>query len=346
MDNRETNYTDEISLKELILNLIDYKRLIIVITIVSVLLGMLYAFVIKDELYEASVDGTILISESATSKYGTFVFPSTLKSDYLNVLLSEEVLSKVKTKLELSYSTDELKKKVNISTSDDSSNFSISIRDNDKQYSKVILNELTSTFVNSLNMKYKKLAVDMFERDYFVQIRSLNEQVDKKTIEISELHNQLSQISPVITLKKLVSSDPSLLIKIANDKGVSVENLSEEMMLEEIENPNYTMLEETLIRTETELIGLQTSIEQNQKLLDELKEEKAAITEYYTNGTVDSLDEGSLEFMKSRINISSYLSVSENPVEPNKIMIILISLILGLMVGVFVAFFRGYWKNN
>ena len=346
MDNRETNYTDEISLKELILNLIDYKRLIIVITLVSVLLGMLYAFVIKDELYEASVDGTILISESATSKYGTFTFPSTLKEDYLDVIKSEEVLSNVKLKLDLKISTEQLRNKISISTTDDSSNFTISVKDSDHQFAKVILNELTEAYINSINMKYKHLAVDTFERDYFVQIRSITELIDKKTIEIEGLQKQLSEISPVITLKKLVSSDSSLLLKIAEEKGRAIEDLSDEMMLEEIENPNYITLEQTLINAQTDLTSLQTSMEQNQKLLDELKEEKEAIEEYYSNGTVETLDEGSLEFMKSRINMSSYFGTSENPVEPNKMLIVAISGFLGVMLGLFVAFFKGYWKNN
>jgi len=346
MDNRETNYTDEISLKELILNLIAYKRLIIVITIVSVLLGGVYAFLIKDEVFEVTIEGTILISETATSKYGTFTFPSTLKEDYLNVILSEEVLSKVKLKLELPISTDQLRKKISINTSDDSSNFIISVKDSDQQHAKAILNELSEIYINSINMKYKHLAVDTFERDYFVQIRSITELINKKSAEIEGLQKQLSQISPVITLKKLVSSDPSLLVKIAEEKGLAVEDLSDDMMLEQIENPNYITLEQTLINAQTDLTSLQTSMEQNQKLLDELKEEKEAIEEYYSNGTVETLDEGSLEFMKSRINMSSYLGGSDNPVEPNKMLILAISGVLGVMLGVFVAFFKGYWKNN
>ena len=346
MDNRVTNYTDEISLKELILNLIEYKRLIIVITLISVFLGGIYAFVIKDEIFEATIEGTILISETATSKYGTFTFPSTLKEDYLNVIKSEEVLSKVKLKLDLQISTEQLRNKISINTIEDSSNFVISVKDNDPQFAKVILNELSEAYINSINMKYKHLAVDTFERDYFVQIRSISELINKKSAEIEGLQKQLSQILPVITLKKLVSSDPSLLVKIAEEKGLSVEDLSDDMMLEQIENPNYITLEQTLINAQTDLTSLQTSMEQNQKLLDELKEEKEAIEEYYSSGTVETLDEGSLEFMKSRINMSSYLGGSDNPVEPNKLLILLISGVLGVMLGVFVAFFKGYWKNN
>lgn len=337
---------DEISLKELIMHLIDYKQIIAVITVIALVLGGVYAFVLADEVYGASVEGTIIITETASSKYGTFNFPSTFKQDFLGVVESEEVLNKVIKNLELDFSTQVLKDKITVASEKDSSNFKISVKDENKESAIKLLNEISKVYVDAINMKYKKLAVDLFERDYYVQIRTLGEEVEKQEVAITGYREQLKTIQPTITLKKLVTSDPELAAKLAKDSGTSIESLSEAVMLEQISNPNYELLEDTIIKAESILVDLQTSMEQNQKLYEELLEEKAAISSYYATGDIETLNDGSLEFMKSRISISSYVSASDNPVAPRKSLILAISAVMGLMIGVFAAFFKAYWKNN
>lgn len=344
MENRYIE--DEISLKELILNLIEYKKLIALITVVAIVLGGLYAFVLSDEIYEVSTEGTMMISETASSKYGTFTFPSTFKGDFLGVITSEEVLSKVITTLGLEYSTETLSKKITVNSEEDSSNFEIVVQDTDRELASSILKTINEAYINAINMKYKKLAVDLFERDYYVTIRSLEESIVKQEANLDGYRAQLETIPQVITLKKLLTSDPSLAAQIARDRGVSIESLTDEMMLEEIQNPNYSSLEQTIIGAESSLNNSVISLKQNTELYEELKAEKTAIEAYYNDGKTDTLNGGSLEFMRSRISISPYFSAPETPVAPRKALILAISGVLGVMMGVFVAFFMAYWKNS
>lgn len=343
----ENKYVEEeISLKELIMHLIEHKRIIVLITAIAIILGGLYAFLIADKVYEASIDGTIIISESASTKYGVFVFPSIFKDDYLNVITTEEVLKKVIKNLDLELTTQSLRNKLTVVSQKDSSTFVVSIKDSSSERATDILNEISIVFKHALNMKYKKLAVESFERDYFVQIKSIDEMLEKQAATLKGYKAQLEMIQPTITLKKLVTTDPSLAAQIARDRGLSIESLSDEMMLEEISNPNYEQLEDMVIKTESAIIDLQTSLDQKSKLYEELLSERADINTYYANGGNEPSDNGALEFMTSRITISPYVTASEDPIAPRKSLILAISMVLGLMIGVFVAFFKAYWHNN
>lgn len=335
---------EEISLKELIMHLIHYKRIIAIITVLAVVLGGIYAFFIADEVYEASVDGTIIISETATSKYGTFVFPSLHKEDYLNVITSEEVLTKVVNNLNLEMSTQALRQKIEISSQKDSSSFIINVKNGSSESASELLSEISSVYKDVINLKYKNMALDMFERDYFVQIRSIEELIINQEETIVGFKKQLESIEPIITLKKLVTSDPTLAAEIARNRGISIESLSDEMMIEEISNPNYEVLEESIFKAESALIESKSDLEQFTKLFNELSTEKASMQ---TSGNeTGSVGNNSLEFMKSRISISSYVSAPDNPVAPRKSLILAISMVLGLIVGIFIALFKAYWHNN
>lgn len=343
----ENNYADnEISLKELIVVLIKDRMTILWITLAMVILSGVYVFLVAEESYESSIEGTIAISETATSKYGIYTFPSVNKMDYLNVAKSDEVIKKVIANLNLQMSASSLESKITIKTEPESSSFEFVVRANDKSLSERIVKELAQVYMEALNMKYKKFAVESFLRDYYVNVRTLSESIEKQEKSLEGLKKQLNQISPTITLQKLVTSDPELASKVASERDVSLESLSNEIMFEQISNPSYEKLAESVMAAESALVELNSGLEQNTKLYNELVSEEAAINQYYENGSVESLNDGSLELMESRVSVSNIIAVPDQPVAPNKVLILAIGIVLGLMLGIFVAFFKSYWMNN
>lgn len=341
------NYDDnEISLKELIMVLIKGRMTILWITFAVVILAGIYVFFIAEESYESSVEGTIAIAETASSKYGVYTFPSINKMDYLNVAKSDEVIKKVINNLNLQMSARSLESKITIKTEAESSSFEFVVRANDKVLSERIVKELSQVYIEALNMKYKKFAVELFLRDYYVNVRTISESIEKQEKSLEGLKDQLGQISPTITLQKLVTSDPELASKIASERGVSLESLSDEVMFEQISNPSYEKLAESVMAAESALVELKASLEQNTKLYDELVSEEAAINQYYESGSVEALNDGSLELMESRVSVSNIIAAPDQPVAPNKVLTLAIGVVLGLMLGMFVAFFKSYWMNN
>lgn len=337
---------NEISLKELIIILLKGKRTILWVTLFVILLAGVYAFFIADEVFEASVEGTIVISETASSKFGDYTFPSVNITDYLNVAKSDEVIEKVITNLNLQMNSKTLEDKITIISEPERSSFEFKVRAKDKVLSERIINELSNVYLETINMKYKKFAVEHFLRDYFVKVRTVTEDVQKQEKSLEGLKAQLDQISPTITLQKLVTSDSELASKIASERGVSLESLSNEVMYEQISNPSYEKLSESVMAAESALVELNSALEYNTKLYEELVSEENAIKQYYEDGAMDALSDGSLDLMKSRVSVSSYIDSSDAAVSPNKVLILVIGLMLGLMLGVFVTFFKTYWMNS
>jgi Capsular polysaccharide biosynthesis protein len=340
------NYEDEISLKELIMTLIKHKWLILITTVIVLSLGFVYAYIISDEVYEASLVGVISVSETATTKYGEYTFPSTNKMDYLNVILSEEVLSKVINNLKLNMTTHGLRSNIKLITEKDSSTFEINATAKSSEEATQLVTEVSDVFLKEINYSYKEKAIDVFLRSYFVSINSNQETLEQQQKTLEALKQQLASISPTITLKKLVTSDPVLAAEIAREKGVPIESLSKEMMMEEIINPDYESLSAEAVSSETTIESIKIALAKNEKFYQELKDEEAAMHNYYVNGESEALKTGSLEFMLSKISMNTMPSFSSDPIAPRKMMILAISGVLGLMMGVFFAFFKGYWENN
>lgn len=342
----QKHYEDEISLKDLILTMMNGWKTIAIITLVVVLMVGVYAFFIADEVYEASVKGTIAITESTPTKYGEYIFPSTNKMDFLNVVKSEEVAQKVIKNLDLKMTTNAFINSIEIRTEDVQSTFEFVVTAQSHALSRSIIKELSTVYRDSLTMKYKKNAVDMFIRDYYVRINTDAETIETQEKTIAEMKEQLKAINPVITLKKLVTSDPELAVRIAKERGVTLESLSDEMMLEEMFNPSYELLDASIVAAETALVEYKSTAAQNKKLYDELLLEESGINAFYEDGSVTSLNKGSLEFIKAKVHIDNYISAPENPVAPKKVLILAIGFVLGLMLGIFIAFFKAYWART
>jgi LPS O-antigen subunit length determinant protein (WzzB/FepE family) len=132
---------------------------------------------------------------------------------------------------------------------------------------------------------------------------------------------------------------------ISRNKGVDLESLSDDVMFEEMINQNYKLMEAANIELDTLIQSAQVDLEEKKMFYQELLTESEAINQYYTSGVKSDLKNDSLDIIRSLISINKTASYNEAPVSPNKVMILSISVVLGLMLGVFVAFFGHYWKQ-
>lgn len=344
MENRP--YEDEISLKELILALLSGWKMIAGFTAIAVLLAALYVFVIATPTYESTIGGLISIPETTSTKYGTYTFPSTNKSDYLSIITGDEVLGKTIKALNLDTTIETLRKQVSVSTEDESSRFTISATAESPEAAQQLVLTISDIFVDEANISIKENAVNFFLRDYYVNQQSTQESLSKLYEQLNRLETDFADLSPVITLQKLITDDPTYAAQVAKDRGVAIEDLTDEMMLEEVVNENYVTVQSNIIDLKKSIQSLEVAYESNQKLYDELLVEEDAINDYYTNGSEEALNEGMLEVAKSRITLNSYATLPETRTSPKRAMTMAIALVLGGMLGVFAALFKSYWNNN
>jgi len=337
---------DEISLKELIMILLNNWKIIVGITLLVAVLGGIYGFIIAEPSYESSMEGTISIPESVDTKYGAYPFPSTNKMDYLSLIISEHVLSQTIDELGLESTVEALSKRITINNEKESSMFSFVVTAETPEEAKILVETLTDYFIKEVNILYKEKAIDYFNRQYFVASQSYEESEISLKRNLENNQVLIATLEPTITLKKLVLDDPVYAANLALERNLTLEDLSEEMMLEEVINPHYSALENEIISLKQQLNSLQISKERNARYLAELDAEKLGLQSYRQTEDVSKLTDGLLEVIQSRVLVNENGTLPEGPVAPRKMLILAISIILGGMIGVFIAFFRAYWKNE
>jgi capsular polysaccharide biosynthesis protein len=343
----ERIYEDEISLKELIMALVNNWKIIVSITLIFAILAGGYVFLIADEVYETVIDGTISIPESTSTRYGTYSFPTTDKMDYLNVAKSYNVVSRTIENLGLENATVEgFSNSISIMTEDGSTRFSIRVTGPSPEEAVERVRVLVANFLNEITIMNKERAITAFIIEKNVNNLSLEESRYYNEVQLTQLIEEFEDVSPVITLQKLVTSDPVYAAEVARERGIRIESLSDEMMLEEVINPHYSDLQGEMISVRKELQSIDRSIDRNNKHLEELREEQEAVVEYLLTGDDSSMSLDVLDVIESRIQFAAHPSYKPNVIEPRKMMTLAIAIVLGGMIGVFVAFFKEYWDNN
>jgi capsular polysaccharide biosynthesis protein len=342
----ERMYEDEISLKELIMVLINHWKMIVGITLIAAILGGIYGFVIANPSFESRMEGTISIPESVNTKYGSYPYPSTNTMDYLSVIKSNRVLSQTIKALDLDTSIESLGDRITINNGEESSLFSFVVTAASPEEAQELVETLTTYFIEELNVVYKAKAIDYFSRQYFVEYQSYEETEIRLQRDLENTENLIETVEPTITLRRLILNDPVYAASVAAERNISLDDLSEETMLEEVINPQYESLQGKLISLKQQLDDLQLARERNERYLAELEAEEMKLLTYRSEGDETVLTDGLLEVIQSRILVNGRGSFPENPIAPRKMLILAIAIVLGGMIGVFIAFFKAYWNNE
>ncbi len=100
---------------------------------------------------------------------------------------------------------------------------------------------------------------------------------------------------------------------------------------------------------EEELIAKQALLVEEEYKYDQLNREVQLAKQTYTayqERYQDAIVAAAAEIGSNNIVISSEAVVPERPTGPNKLLNMAVGIVLGGMLGIFVAFFRAYWKNS
>jgi len=245
--------------------------------------------------------------------------------------------------------------------------------------------EVEEKNLNKVLLEYKKFlqqprGVSELESEQASKIASLTnlkEQLSQLDINISvsekkliAAQKQLENTDKILTTKNSLSENPILYNYIQNEKGIdSKEALIIEMQNEGI-NPNYLDLDRTINDLRINLAEYQAAKEQinnqikiTQTQLEQLTVEladkkhqndilsrKVAVAQKTYNSFMDKYEESRItqsgKIGENAVVVSSEAMVPIRPVAPRKALNVAISGVLGIMLGVFIAFFRAYWENS
>ena len=189
--------------------------------------------------------------------------------------------------------------------------------------------------------------------------------------EKESLEKQLAETPPLLVTQKSLIDDP-LLLQVAVGSGGEgdFKELAGIQFLSEEANPVYLELEAGLKNKNVEIDALSKEIEETALAVSSLESELAALRAEYLEkwkeqerlereisnleSTLKTLEDSYLELqMVSALDPeeASFTVVApafppEKPVQPRKMLNMAVAGVLGLMIGVFLAFFLHYWETS
>lgn len=345
----ENNYQDEISLKELIEELIKERKLIVVITVLATVLAIIMSFFVIKPAYETSTTFVMNIPASSQTKIGVYEYMTTSSADYLPLVKEPRVLNKTIDDLSLNTTISSLSGSINIVSdikNKDKKTLAISVKGSDSELITNIANTHIANYIEFLNNEFKYKAINKFLSNYEVEASLLERDMTTTSKRLEESEKFLSEMSPVVTLQNAISSNPEVAAKYAKDRGINVKDLTKDMLYSEVINPNYSEMETLILEYKKKLSNSKINLDELVGKISELTEEKKAIDLYNRTGDDSKLRENYLDVFENKVQVISPAFVPENPIAPNKTLNVAIGFVLGLMLGIFVALFKSYWKKN
>jgi len=334
----EKIYEDEISLKELILVLINNWKMVAIFTSIGTLLTIGISYFAMSPVYETKAKLIMNIPESIETEIGSYTYSSTVITDYSDMLRNMQVVESTILDAELDVNVEQFIGDLSLNNEKNSNVVTISFKGSDPEEISSILDIHIDNYEVFLQQKLKTDAIEKFIRSYNVAFKQNEYSYKEVQKRIEESEELLSEMAPVISLKTALSKNSDLAAEFANTRGVSIADLKGSMLQEEILNENYLTIEKLITDNKVTLTNLSIEKEKLEEILEELESEEAAL---------ESVEDTEfLSILSSFVQEVSPASTPINPIAPRKALNVAIGFVLSLMLGVFVAFFKAYWQND
>ena len=222
--------------------------------------------------------------------------------------------------------------------------------------------------VNELNEEFNSKLLMI--TNYKTQIVEKEVELNKVKAGLTAAEQELKNTPKIFVTTKSVGDDPLLNQILAETKDISAKNTAKITMESEEMNEGYISLrtkvtdykiavselskELSMIRakidsTQKELEGIQLELadkEYNQGLIQRKADLSQGIYDAFLNKYEETRIAESTEVGDPTINIISQAFVPEIPKASGKALKLAIAGILGMMIGVFIVFFKEYWKSS
>jgi len=206
--------------------------------------------------------------------------------------------------------------------------------------------------------------------NFKTQLVDLEVEEETITAAIGKTKEELANQPKTLVTEKSIMDD-QLMEKIADETGnLSLDNISNLQLHSEEVNPIYLELSQTLANDTIKLSSISAQrnaikerITENQKQLEALQAELAEKEVTYEqlqrqvelskenyNTFLEKYQESkvtqSAKIGEANIMVVSPAMIPEQPVSPNKKLNVAIAAVLGLMLSVFLVFFKNFWQNS
>lgn len=330
---------------------------------------------------EATDEGTVNNVLNAISQY-----PSMNLETYRQQIKTPEVLQKTieDLNLEEDYSVETLANQITLETVEDTDLISIKINHKDPELAAKIINKVGENFIlvvenslkerlsNTLQYIEEQMAVEkekydlalLEQKELLSQPKNADElqrELNAKLQQITNYKTELNDLSirkealeaaietaenepkktNSLTIRQSSSSDTMNLVLDDTEKALKIDLAEVNASIDSINN-KITEMQEDIENLQVEL---QEKIHEEQLVQQKVNIAKATYEAFVKKYEELKVTESS-KIGEASITIMSKAYPPTQPVSPKKTLNVAIALVLGLMLGVFVAFFQEYWQST
>lgn len=325
--------SSEIELRDLITILWNHKIMVLILTLIFAVGAAVFSVYFISPTYETTFTIALNVPEAYNTKYGDFESPIKNNIDYINLIKSNEVIEK--TILDMGYnlgevSVESISNRVVIGKIDKDQNvIPITVTGNDPHEIVEISNKLYKNYEENVDLIIKDRAINHFYKDYTVKLETSNDKL-QSTNELLAKQEELINTTP-----KLI--DQEALLKTLSES-------SDYIILDDIINPNYTNLENTIVETKKTIGSLQNNIATYETYIEELSLEKESLNKFYEAGGQGKFESDVLD--TSDVFVLSQAMVPSDKLGPNITMNVVIAGVVGSILSLFIVFFKAYLKKE
>jgi capsular polysaccharide biosynthesis protein len=348
----ELNYNDEeISIKELISVLLKEKKLIAIITIIAVSLTALYSFFILNTEYENKTLINVEIKETPTNgnsietPYGTFENPYVKLDDYIRLVKDSKVLEMTAGDMEGTYTEGGISNRIKTEVISEGRAFAINVKGSNDEEVYSITKAHTNNYIQFLQYDLTNKAIDYLYNKNDSDINILEKKLEDNNEDMKKAQELLKNTAKTIDLENALLSQADYSQFVSNGQFNSQDFKGQRIISQEV-HPSYVLIANKITELDIERNNLLNSLEVAKKNVEELSKERQAMEEYKEIPSEEELNIGISQAMKNIVTISQGPLAESEEINPRYTLNFAIAIVLGLMLGVFVAFFKDYWKKS
>lgn len=326
-------------LRDLIIVLWKNKKKIISGTLIAAFItGMISMFIITP-VYQSNLNIVINMPDTLVTKYGEYTLPITTNDQYIRQITSNMIL--LNTIKEMDYDTNKityesLKNNILVDpiiaiNKEEQNSFDVRVLAKNPAEAQQLAQTLYDNYIEYLNIMIVEGAVKFYHNNINIQLIANLDSLEweKKVLEQNEAI--LKETPKIIDQKE------------AMKEIVNMTNTSDFVVLEDIINPNYTEVENTIIKNKQSINQYQNSIDLYNKNINELQALEDKISNYYATGEYFDVIDTLGNTAKTNIYLPSKPTKPLTKTSPSNSTNVIIGAFIGFIATIGIILIWEYW---
>lgn len=339
--NNYQSFEDEIDLKEIVMAIWKRKKMILSISLLAAIISAMFSMFVLTPVYNTNLNIVISMPETYNTRYGEYKLPLTSNEQYINLILSNNVL--IKTIEDMGYndiSIEDLRKKITIDKAETKAgtiqnSFDVIVSSDNPEESLKLAQTLFDNYLDFTDAMLKERIVEYYDNYFKVELRSLENDLYRVNQILRKNEELLSQISKTIDTG---GSNIEIHTPLNSTSNYAIPVSST--------NPNYIKIENDIIENKQTINSIENDIKMYNSYLEEIEFEKQVIHKYYRTGEVEKLESSLISIIETSVYLPSSPVAPTQKTSPSNALNTIIGIGIGVVLGIMIALFKEYWFNE